>query len=89
MGQDDRRRIEPQSFLDHFTRIHRCTVDGAVKHLSVLDQPMARIQKQHRKDFMLEACQLVAQVLLDQCGEVNSAPRCIFSSMAWRAASRI
>lgn len=63
---DDRRRIEPQGFLDHFTRIHRCTVDGAVEHFPVLDQLVARIQKQHRKDFMLKACQLVAQVFLDQ-----------------------
>ncbi len=66
MREDDCRRIDPQRFLDHFARIHRCTVDGAVEHLPVLDQPMARIHKQHRKDFMLEACQLVAQVLLDQ-----------------------
>ena len=64
--EDDRRRIEPQGFLDHFTRIHRCTFDGAVEHLPVLDQPVARIQKLHRKDFMLKAYQLVAQVFLDQ-----------------------
>ena len=59
-------RIEPQRLLNHFTRIHRCTVDGTVEHLPVLDPPVARIQKQHRKEFMLEACQFVAQVLLDQ-----------------------
>src|SRR3546814_10106698 len=64
--EDHCRRIEPQRLLDHFTRIHRCTVYGAVEHLPILDQPMARIQKQHCKDFMLEACQLVAQVLFDQ-----------------------
>ncbi len=64
--EDDRRLIEPQGFLDHFTRIHRCTVDGAVEHLPVLDQPVPHIQKQHRKDFMLKACQLAEQVFLDQ-----------------------
>jgi len=37
-----------------------------VEHLPVLDQPVARIQKQHRKDFMLKAYQLAAQVFLDQ-----------------------
>jgi uncharacterized protein (DUF1778 family) len=37
-----------------------------VEHLPVLDQPVPRIQKQHRKDFMLKACQLAAQVFLDQ-----------------------
>ncbi|OSM95378.1 hypothetical protein AU504_11915 [Lonsdalea populi] len=64
--EDHCRRIDPQRFLDHFARIHRGAVDGAVEHLPILDQPVARIQEQHRKDFMLEACHLVAQVLFDQ-----------------------
>lgn len=64
--REDDHRIEAQGLLDHLARLDRSGVDGAVVHLPTLDQPVERIQKQHRKDFMLEACQLVAQVLLDQ-----------------------
>jgi len=65
MRNDDRRRIEPQCLFDHFARIDRCTVDGAVEHLGIVDQAMLRIEEQHREHLMLEAGQLGAQVLLD------------------------
>ena len=63
---DDRRRIEPQRLLHHLARMHLGGVDRAVKHLHVVDQPMARIEKQDGKDFVLEASQLGAQVVLDR-----------------------
>ncbi|MNV61837.1 hypothetical protein D3C71_1543610 [compost metagenome] len=65
VADDHRCRIEPQSLFDHFARIHRSTVDGAVEHLPVFDQPMARVHEQQREYLMLEAGQLGAQVLLD------------------------
>ena len=70
---DERRRIEPQRLLDHLARIHRSTVDSAPEHLAVFDQPMLRIQKQHCKDFMLEARQFGDQVFLDQCWRCKSS----------------
>ncbi len=60
--EDHCRRIEPQRLLDHLSRIHRTTVNGAPEHLGVLDQAMLRIEEQHREDFVLEASQLGAQV---------------------------
>lgn len=53
--KNHRRRVAAQGFLDHFARMNLCAVDRAAEHLRVVDQPMARVQEQHREDFVLEA----------------------------------
>ncbi|MNE76588.1 hypothetical protein D3C80_1728310 [compost metagenome] len=63
---DDRRGgIQAQCFLDDFTWIDRCAVDGALEKLDVLDQSMFGVQEQYREHLALVAGQLGAKVVLD------------------------
>lgn len=48
------------------TRVDRSPVDGAAKHLGVLDQVVLGIQEQCRENRVFEASQLGDQVLLEQ-----------------------
>jgi len=63
---DDRRRIEPQCRFDDFARIYRRPVDGALKHLDVLNQTALGVEKQHCEHFMFNTSQFGLQILFKE-----------------------
>ncbi len=72
MRKDDSRCIAPERSLDHLSRMHLRTVDGALEQLHVLDQSMPGVEVSRCKDFPLHGPQ---HVLEKPAGEGGIAER--------------
>jgi hypothetical protein len=64
VGQDDRRGIEPQGFLDHFPGMDRGAVDGTAEHLHPGQHPMAAVQEQTGEYLALVLYEFVLDCIL-------------------------
>jgi hypothetical protein len=51
VGQDDRSRVEVETAPRDFTRVHGCTVHGAVKQIVHCEESLLVVQKQAGKDL--------------------------------------
>ncbi len=53
VGQDDRRGITCQGFLNDLARMHLRSIDCPAKQLGVLDQAVMRVKKEDGKHLMI------------------------------------
>ena len=62
MKKDDRRRVDPQGLLYYDSGVNRGAIDGALKQLGHLDDPVPIIQKQASEHLVLAFGQSKAQI---------------------------
>ena len=75
VGEDHRRGAELERALDDLARIDARLRQRAAKHLLEADEPVLRVEEEHREDLVLAAAELQVQVFLDLGRRIEHRPR--------------
>jgi hypothetical protein len=68
MGQDHGGGVLLERFLDYLPRMDRCTVDRALKHPLIADEPMAFVEVDYGEDLSLECAKFEGEVISSGSG---------------------